>query len=151
MRLFEIRFVRYPPAWTTWLLAVGAYVNFFSHHYVWDFRILLFAWSALIFGLCWIEFTPDRKPRRMPILLGFVLVAFFIWIAENVGTFASAWIYPTQRHGWRLVPIDKMGAWYLLMMLSFVLVTLIHRPKRLEAAKPARKSAAIGWRRPITD
>ena len=71
----------------------------------------------------------------MPMLLGFVLVALFIWIAENVGTFTAAWVYPSQKDGWSLVPIGKMGSWYLLMMLSFVLVTLVHRPERAPAGR----------------
>ena len=83
--------------------------------------------------------TPDRVVRRMPMLLGFLLVAFFIWIAENLGTLTSAWLYPSQKDGWRLVSLEKMGSWYLLMMLSFVLVTVIHRPER--AAKPAPSAA----------
>ena len=33
----------------------------------------------------------------MPLLLGFTLVALFIWFAENIGTFTAAWIYPHQR------------------------------------------------------
>ena len=129
MRLFEIRFIAYPPAWTTWALAIAAYVNFFSHHFVPDIRIGLFAFSAIIFARTWIVFTADQKPRRMPILIGLLLVSLFIWIAENLGTFASAWVYPSQQDGWRLVPIEKMGAWYLLMLLSFVLVTLVHKPQ----------------------
>jgi hypothetical protein len=36
------------------------------------------------------------------------------------------------------VSIEKLGAWYLLMLLSFVLVSLVHRP----AAAAARPSAA---------
>lgn len=128
-RLFEFRYLAYPPLWTTWLLAVLAYVNFFTHHYTIDIRLGLFAFSALIFSRSWIVFTPDRTPRRMPLLVGFLLVALFIWFAENLGTFAAAWVYPTQRDGWHVVPIEKMGAWYLLMLLSFVLVTLVHRPE----------------------
>lgn len=133
IRLFEIRFERYPPLWGPWLLALLSYANFFTHHYVIDIRWGLFAFSAALFGRAWFQFTPDRTPRRMPMLLGFLLVALFIWLAENLGTFASAWIYPHQRHGWSVVPIAKLGSWYLLMMLSFVLVTLVHRPERLEA------------------
>lgn len=136
MRLFEIRFEHYPPIWTTWVLAIGAYLNFFTHHYTIDIRLGLFALSALLFWRCWIQFTPDKTVRKMPMLLGFVLVAFFIWIAENIGTVTGTWIYPSMRDGWKMVPLDKMGAWYLLMMLSFVLVTLVHRPERAEAAKP---------------
>lgn len=133
IRLFEIRFERYPPIWTTWVLAVGAYANFFTHHYVADIRWVLFALSGLLFGRAWFQFTPDRAVRRMPMLLGFVLVAFFIWIAENLGTLADAWIYPSQAAGWRPVGLEKMGSWYLLMMFSFVLVTVIHRPERADA------------------
>ena len=56
-------------------------------------------------------------------------LAFFLWLAENFGTFAAAWVYPTQRAAWHVVPIDKMGAWYLLMLLSFALVSVVHRPE----------------------
>ncbi len=128
-RLFDIRFIGYPPIWGPWLLALLAYLNFFTHHYLPDIRAGLYALSVLLFARAWFVFTPDRKPRRMPMLLGLTLVALFIWFAENIGTFTNAWIYPSQRHGWRMVPIAKLGAWYLLMMLSFVLVTLVHRPR----------------------
>lgn len=132
-RLFELKFIGYPPLWAPWLLAVLAYVNFFSHHFIPDFRLGLYLASALAFGRASFVFTPDRKPRRMPMLLGLLLVALFIWFAENLGTFASAWIYPSQRHGWTMVPITKLGAWYLLMMLSFVLVSTVHRPQAADA------------------
>ena len=59
-RLFELRYINYPPLWTTWLLALLAYVNFFTHHYTIDIRLGLFAFSALIFGRAWFVFTPDR-------------------------------------------------------------------------------------------
>ena len=81
----------------------------------------------------------------MPLLLGAVLTAFFIWIAENLGTYASAWVYPDQADGWTPVSLAKMGSWYLLMMLSFVLVTLVHPPRRAAetAAGPAGATAAV--------
>jgi uncharacterized membrane protein YoaT (DUF817 family) len=128
-RLFDIRFNRYPPMWTTWALAVAAYLNFFTHHYLPDIRIVLFAISAVMFWRVSFHFTPDVKARRMPMLLGLVLVALFIWIAENAGTFANAWVYPSQRGGWNMVPLAKMGAWYLLMLMSLVLVTVVRKPQ----------------------
>lgn len=134
-RLFDVRFIHYPPIWTTWVLAVLSYINFFTHHFLPDIRIGLFAFSLLIFGRTWFLFTPYKKARRMPMVLGAVLVALFIWFAENLGTFASAWVYPDQRDGWRPVSIQKMGAWYLLMLLSFVLVTLVHRPRAAPEAE----------------
>ena len=132
MRLFEIKFLNYPPLWTTWALALLAYINFFTHHYTIDIRLGLFAFSALIFWRTFFVFTPDQKPRHMPMLVGLLLVSLFIWFAENLGTFAAAWVYPSQRDGWHLVSIEKMGAWYLLMLLSFVLVTLVHKPRVAE-------------------
>jgi len=138
IRLFDIRFEAYPPAWAPWLLAGLAYANFFTHHYVVDIRWGLFVFSAAIFGRTWFQFTPDLVVRRMPMLLGAVLVAFFIWIAENLGTYASAWVYPDQQPGWTPVSLAKMGSWYLLMMLSFVLVTLVHPPRPAAKTAPAR-------------
>jgi uncharacterized membrane protein YoaT (DUF817 family) len=142
-RLFEVRFVNYPPIWTTWLLAILSYLNFFTHHYLPDIRIGLFAFSVLIFGRTIFLFTPDQKPRPMPMIVGALLVALFIWFAENLGTFASAWIYPDQANGWKLVSIQKMGAWYLLLLLSFVLVTLVHKPERVEETKREGVAGAL--------
>lgn len=127
-RLFDVRFEHYPPLWSTWALALAAYANFFTHHYIIDIRNALFALSALVFWRTSFEFTPDRTPRRMPMLMGLLLVSLFIWFAENLGTFAAAWVYPNQADGWKPVSIAKMGAWYLLILLSFVLVTIVHRP-----------------------
>jgi uncharacterized membrane protein YoaT (DUF817 family) len=128
-RLMDFRFPGYPPVWAPWLLALAAYVNFFTHHYVIDVRNALFVLSLMMFARTWVVFTPGATPRRMPLLLGFVLVALFIWIAENIGTFTAAWTYPDQKGGWRPVSLGKLGAWYLLMLLSFVLVSLVHRPR----------------------
>lgn len=132
-RLMDLRLEGYPPVWATALLAAGAYVNFFTHHYVPDARWVLFMVSVLLFGTAVFVFTPDRVARRMPMLLGFLLIAFFIWVAENLATYANAWIYPSQRDGWRMVGWAKMGSWYLLMLLSFVLVSLVHRRSAKEA------------------
>ena len=132
-RLMPMRYTRYPPLWATGLLALGAYANFFTHHYTIDLRWPLFAASALLFGRTRVWFRPYERWRWMPLLLGFVLVALFIWLAENIGTFAAVWVYPDQRDGWRPVGAAKFGSWYLLMLLSFVLVTLVHRPRAPEA------------------
>ncbi len=50
------------------------------------------------------HFRVHTRTLRMPILLAFVLVAFFIWIAENIGTAAGAWLYPSQAGGWGSCP-----------------------------------------------
>jgi len=94
-RLFDFRFTGHPPLRVLLVLAGAIYLNFFSHHYLPDARPLLFAAIALLFGRCWVYFRIRRVHRRMPLLLGFVLVALFIWFAENIGTYANAWRYPS--------------------------------------------------------
>ena len=132
-RIFKFRFDHYPPRWATWTLAAAIYVNFFAHHWLPDVRLLLFAATAILFRRTRVWFTPFRKPRWMPLLLGWLLVALFIWGAENIGTFSRAWMYPGQEDGWEMVSPAKLGAWYLLMIISFVLVALVH-----ESAKANR-------------
>jgi uncharacterized membrane protein YoaT (DUF817 family) len=135
-RLFDFRFTHHPPLWALGLLAVAIYVNFFMHHYAWDIRPVLFALSVVLFGRCTIHFKIWRVHRYMPLLLGLVLVALFIWGAENIGTFTSAWVYPNQRHGWQLVSVSKLGAWYLLMIISYTLVAWLNGIVRM--ATPLR-------------
>jgi uncharacterized membrane protein YoaT (DUF817 family) len=133
-RIFDMQYSAYPPLWLTLPLAVAIYVNFFSHHFVMDIRPLLFAAVALIYLRTIVHYRVFRFRHRMPLLLGFLLVALFIWLAENIGTFSRTWLYPGQRDGWQMVSIDKLGAWFLLMIISFVLVTLVHPPRSVAAA-----------------
>lgn len=124
-RIFDFRFSHYPPRWATWLLAAAIYVNFFAHHWTVDVRYLLFAATALLFWRTRVHFRNWQVHRWMPLLLGFGLVALFIWFAENIATFANAWHYPGQEDGWEMVSPAKLGSWYLLMLISFVLVALV--------------------------
>ncbi len=128
-RIFDFRFDHYPAGPWTWLLAVAIYVNFFAHHWLPDMRYILFAALAALFWRTRIWFTVWREPRWMPLMLGWLLVALFIWFAENLGTFARAWTYPEQANGWAMVSPAKLGAWYLLMYISFILVAALHRPQ----------------------
>ena len=128
-RLFDFRFSHYPTAWTTWLLAALIYVNFFTHHFVIDLRYCLFAFAAIIYGRTVIHFTIDTVPRRMPLLAGFFLVALFIWFAENISSFSAIWLYPHQLKAWTPVSLGKLGSWFLLMIISFVLVASVNIPR----------------------
>jgi len=125
-RLFDFRFTRHPPLWAIGLLSVAIYVNFFTHHYTIDIRWGLFLAAAILFGPAWVHFKVWKVHRKMPLLLGLVLVALFIWFAENIGTFTSAWVYPNQKDGWSMVSPAKLGAWFLLMILSYTMVAAVH-------------------------
>ena len=131
-RIFDIRFTRYPPVWATVLLAAAIYVNFFSHHFMLDLRYGLFAVLVALYWRSFMHYRVFRFRHAMPMLLAFLLVALFIWAAENIGTWSRAWIYPDQADGWTPVSWSKLGSWYLLMLISVVLVTLVHPPRKYD-------------------
>jgi uncharacterized membrane protein YoaT (DUF817 family) len=135
-RLFDFQFTRHPPLWTLAALSTGIYVNFFAHHYVVDVRVALFALAAVLFGPAWVHYRIWRVHRSMPLLVGLGLVALFIWFAENVGTLARAWHYPNQKLAWELVPVTKLGSWFLLMIISYSLVAAVHGVTRYENRAP---------------
>lgn len=134
-RIFDIRYTGYPPLWATVALAAAIYVNFFTHHFMLDMRYVLFTATVLLFLRTTVHYRVFRFRHRMPLLVGFLLVALFIWFAENIGTWSRAWLYPGQGEAWTPVSIQKLGAWYLLMIISFVLVTLVHRPQPLDSTQ----------------
>lgn len=140
-RLFDFRFNGHPPLWVLGITACAIYINFFAHHYIWDFRAPLFVVVAVLFAPTWVHFKPWRIDRRMPLLLGFALVALFIWLAENIGTFAAAWTYPSQAAGWHIVSLGKLGAWFLLMIISYALVAFVHRPRATAYAAFRRRQS----------
>jgi uncharacterized membrane protein YoaT (DUF817 family) len=143
-RIMESRYTGYPDRRITIALAVLIYANFFTHHFLPDARVVLFILLAAAFGRTWVYYRPFRKMRRMPLLLGFCLVAFFIWAAENIGTFANVWVYPNQRNGWELVRFSKFGSWLLLMIISYILVSLVHPPQAPELEVAMESAQAEG-------
>ena len=109
-----------------------------------DLRWLLFAAAAWLFGRTTIQFRVWHDRRSMPLLLGLVLVSVFIWLSENIGTFTKIWLYPSQRHGWSMVSIDKLGSWFLLLIISYTLVSLINAPRAMIATRSNAGSRPAG-------
>lgn len=128
-RLHDLRFARYPRVWLTAIVAALIYLNFFAHHFVFDFRWILLAAVVVLWLPTVMHFRVWRTTLRVPILPVFVGVALFIWFAENIATWAGAWFYPNQADGWHLVSPQKIVAWFLLMIISIVLVTFVYPPK----------------------
>lgn len=129
----KLSYERFPAYYHLWFLAVLIYVNFFTHHFIYDIRYFLFAYVCIVFWRTKLHFRVYRTERTMPILLSVVLVALFVWFAENIGTLTSVWLYPSQREYWHLVSFNKMGSWFLLLILSFALVSIIYRDKLARA------------------
>lgn len=125
----NLSYERFPASYHLWTLAALIYINFFTHHFFYDIRYILFAYVAVIFWRTSVSFRVYRAERRMPFLLTVVLTSLFVWIAENIGTATQIWLYPSQVAGWHIVPLTKMGSWFLLLILSFALVSIIYRDK----------------------
>ncbi|PQZ56393.1 MULTISPECIES: DUF817 domain-containing protein [unclassified Microbacterium] len=128
-RLFDLSFTRYPRRWMTAILAVAIYLNFFAHHWWWDARWVLLAGVVLLWLPTVMHARIWRRTIRLPLLAVFGGVAVFIYLAENIGTWAGAWAYPDQAEGWKPVSLSKLSSWFLLMIISVVLVAWVYPPQ----------------------
>ena len=69
------------------------YANFLTHHWIPD-------------PACtWVHYTIGAHRYRMPLVLSFALIGFFLWLAENVATYLGAWTV----------------SWALLISVTFVI------------------------------
>jgi uncharacterized membrane protein YoaT (DUF817 family) len=106
---------------STAVLAVCLYVNFLSHHWLPDFRWALGALLLVATAGTWVHYTVGRLRHRMPLALAFVLIGFFLWLAENIATYLGAWSYPHQLGAWEPVALSKWASWALLISVTFVI------------------------------
>ncbi len=134
-RLFELQIRHHPPHWMAGLVALLIYANFFTHHFLGDWRAYLGAVALGLYARSTVIFTPLDRPRHMPLLLAFVLIGCFIWVAENISTFFAVWQYPNQMGAWAMVHVGKWSSWSLLVLMTFTIVTsLKHIKARIHIA-----------------
>lgn len=125
LRLYQVSFIALPRFDNMLVLALCSYINFMSKFFIPDMRYLLFIWSVVIFWKTRLSFKLEGKEFRLPMLPVLIVLAFLIWIAENISTFYKIWLYPSQVDAWHMVGWAKLGSWYLLLLLSLVLVLKI--------------------------
>ncbi|GGE14770.1 hypothetical protein GCM10011390_37380 [Aureimonas endophytica] len=131
-RLLDLRIRHHPPYRLAVVVAVAIYANFFLHHYLGDYRWYIAAAVLGLYARTTVVFRPYDRDRRMPLLVGFLLVGFFIWLAENLSTLFGIWRYPSQLHHWSLVHLGKWSSWSLLVIMSFTIVAnLKHLKERI--------------------
>lgn len=123
-RRFDLRVTRYRP-WPAAALAVAAYANFFTHHFIPDLRLWIAIGFVVVLWGTRVHFTVGPRRYWMPLVVAYVLIGFFLWIAENAGTFLDVWRYPNQAAVWEMVHVGKLGSWALLVSLSFVLIAFV--------------------------
>ncbi|KAA8997005.1 DUF817 domain-containing protein [Affinibrenneria salicis] len=129
-RLFDLKIRHHPPYWLAALIATLVYVNFFTHHYIGDYRWYIAAAALGLYARATVIFTPYDRERKMPLLLAFILIGFFIWLAENISTFFSIWKYPNQMGAWSIVHVGKWSSWALLVIMTFTIVTWLKNMKK---------------------
>lgn len=153
-KIMRVELMNYTNYGLSVFLCVLIYLNFFTNHYIYDFRWFL---MLAVFILFWKakgyftvidaqtseiptgarvmgEHATDRPTtggrRYLPLNLSFFLIAFFIWIAENISTYLGAWKYPDQIHAWSVVSTQKITSWFLLVIISFILVAYLKHYKK---------------------
>ena len=128
-RLFDLKIKHHPPYWMATTVAVLIYVNFFTHHYVGDYRWYIAACALGLYARATVLFRPLDRERRMPLLLSFLLIGFFLWLAENVSTFFGVWRYPNQVGAWAAVHLGKWSSWSLLVVMTITIVASLKHVK----------------------
>jgi uncharacterized membrane protein YoaT (DUF817 family) len=129
-RFFDLQVKHHPPYWMATLIAATIYINFFTHHYIGDYRWYVAACALGLYARATVIFRPLDKERTMPLLVSFLLIGFFIWIAENISTFFSVWRYPNQMGAWATVHVGKWSSWSLLVIMTFTIVTNLKHIKQ---------------------
>ena len=129
-RLFDLKVRYHPPYFYSTCVAILIYINFFTHHYIGDYRWYITAFILGIYARSMVIFTPYDRERKMPLLLAFILIGFFIWLAENISTFFGIWKYPNQLGAWSAVHVGKWSSWALLVIMTFTITTFLKNIKR---------------------
>ncbi|MCG1010372.1 DUF817 domain-containing protein [Salinicoccus sp. ID82-1] len=128
-RRLDVELIRWPPLLIVVPLASAIYLNFFTHHYWLDVRWWLCGCVIIVFWRCRVTYKVGGTRYRMPLVLSFMLIGFFIWIAENIATYFSAWEYPNQADVWSIVHLGKVSSWMLLVIVSFLIVATLKQVK----------------------
>lgn len=129
-RMMDLKIRHHPPISFSVILSLVLYANFFTHHYISDYRWYIAAVALGMYARSIVVFTPYDRPYRMPLLVAFILIGFFIWLAENLGTFFGVWKYPNQIGAWATVHVGKWGAWSLLVMMTFTITLFLKDIKK---------------------
>ncbi len=143
-RRFDLGFHNWPANKITFTLAAAIYLNFFLHHYLMDIRWLIIASLFIIFRKSYVTFRVNEWKYRMNIITAYFLIGMFIWFAENISTFFGAWQYPNQKKEWQMVDVSKVSSWFLLVIISIIIVANLKHIKYPKKVTLAGEDTAPG-------
>ncbi len=138
-RIMKLRLTGYPSQTLSLILSAAIYANFFTHHWIGDFRWWLAGAVVVLFVRTRVHFTVIDRERSMPLVVSFGLIGFFVWVAENMATFFGAWVYPNQQGAWASVSTGKISSWGLLVIVTFILVADLKHVREGDAAVTGRR------------
>jgi uncharacterized membrane protein YoaT (DUF817 family) len=141
-RRMKLQIINWPKSIYAILISSLIYLNFFTHHYLYDARWILTVFLLVIFFRTAVIYQIFEQRYKMSLTLSFLLIGFFIWIAENITTFLGAWQYPNQEAAWSLVHIGKISSWFLLVVISVIIVAQL---KRVKHESTQTEIVKTGW------
>lgn len=133
-RRLNLQILNWPGHTITRTIGALIYLNFFSNHFIIDVRYAIGLLILIFFRRSVVVYYLGSKPYRMPVIVSFMLIGFFIWLAENIATRLGAWKYAYQHNAWQVVNYQKISSWMLLVIVSFIIVAEL---KLLKKKAPA--------------
>ncbi|GAA4309389.1 DUF817 domain-containing protein [Mucilaginibacter gynuensis] len=121
-RRLKLNIHHWPNHYTAMVLGALIYINFFTNHFIPDVRYVIGVFIIYFFRKAIVKFTVDGRQFSMPVIVSFLLIGFFIWLAENMATLLGAWQYAYQHKGWKMVNYQKISSWEFLVIVSFIIV-----------------------------
>jgi uncharacterized membrane protein YoaT (DUF817 family) len=134
-RRLDLQIIGWPNHIGARIIGLFIYLNFFSNHFLFDVRYIIGIFVMLLFGKSVVLFRLQNKVYQIPVVLSFLLIGFFIWLAENVATGLGAWQYSYQHSGWHMVNYQKLSSWAFLVIVSFIIVAELKmvKDKKIDA------------------
>ncbi|WP_184550429.1 DUF817 domain-containing protein [Mucilaginibacter sp. FT3.2] len=121
-RRLNLQVLYWPHHYTARAIGALIYLNFFTNHFILDIRYIIGIFILYFFRRSVVIFHLKEKQYKIPAILSFLLIGFFIWLAENMATLLGAWRYTYQHHGWAMVNYQKISSWDFLVIVSFIIV-----------------------------
>jgi uncharacterized membrane protein YoaT (DUF817 family) len=118
----QFSLTHWPAPYAVALLGMGIYLHYFASGYTAGMRSLLMLGTGWLFARSRLVYVNSGQRRSIPVLFVFSALGLFVWIAENLATYLGAWAYPYQLEHWQMVTLSKINAWFLLGIVSFILV-----------------------------
>jgi uncharacterized membrane protein YoaT (DUF817 family) len=140
-RRMHLNLEHWPRTWMVILLPAAIYANFFTlHHFIPDFRWVLMLLVLAVFAKTYVSFY--LKQQIVSDATGAVICSDRFLHLDGRKNRYLFWgmAVPNQEHGWHLVHISKISSWLLLVIVSFLIVTMLKRVKKRTGSQKIRNS-----------